>query len=71
MDWAQFEDPLCCMCHAVNMVASWSLTQEVAGTNNLLKYNFMSMNSVKIFRENSNVLQMIPAALIEVFCVQT
>ena len=37
------------------MVASWSLTQEVTGLNNLLQYNIfrhcISANSVTTFRE--------------------
>ena len=31
MDWAQFKDPVSHMCLAGTVVASWSLTQEVAG----------------------------------------
>ena len=30
-DWAQFKDPVSHMCLDGTMVASWSLTQEVAG----------------------------------------
>ena len=30
MNWAQFKDPISHMCLAGTMVASWSLTQEVA-----------------------------------------
>ena len=31
MNWAQFKDPVSHMCLAGAVVASWSLTQEVAG----------------------------------------
>ena len=31
MNWPQFKDPVSHMCLAGTMVASWSLTQEVAG----------------------------------------
>ena len=31
MNWAQFKDPVSHMCIAGAVVASWSLTQEVAG----------------------------------------
>ena len=30
MKWAQFKDPVCHMCLAGTVVASWSLIQEVA-----------------------------------------
>ena len=33
MNWAQFKDPFCYLCLAGAVVASWSLTQEVAGSN--------------------------------------
>ena len=44
MNWTQFKDPLGYPCLAGAVVASWSLTQEVVGSN----------YSVKTFRENSN-----------------
>ena len=58
MNWAQFKDPLCYLCLADAVVASWSLTQEVAGSNNLFKMTILfvaelNVNSVKTFRENS------------------
>ena len=31
MNWAQFKDPVSHMCLAGTVVASWSLTQDVAG----------------------------------------
>ena len=39
MNWAQFRDPLCYLCLPCTVVASWFLIQEVAGLNNLFKYN--------------------------------
>ena len=33
MNWAQFKDPVSHMCLAGAVVASWSLTQEVASSN--------------------------------------
>ena len=33
MNWAQFKDPFCHMCLADTVLASWSLTQEVAGSS--------------------------------------
>ena len=44
------------MCFAGAVVASWSLTQEVAGSNPFTVYKFFwlnSANSVKTFRKNS------------------
>ena len=35
MNWVQFKDPLCYLCLAGAVVASWSLTQEIADSNNL------------------------------------
>ena len=48
-------DYLCYMCLAGIEVASWSLTEEVTGSNNLFKKYFLSLNSstsVKTFGEN-------------------
>ena len=33
MNWAQFKDPVSHMCLASTVVASWSFTQDVAGSN--------------------------------------
>ena len=33
MNWGQFKDPVSYMCLADAVVASWSLTQEVAGSS--------------------------------------
>ena len=56
MNWAQLKDPVSHMCLAGALVASLSLTQEVAGSSpfndkDLLSLN--SLNSVKTFRKNS------------------
>ena len=54
MSWAQFEDPISHMCLASTVVASWSLTQEVAG---LIPYTVMTNIFVtefsETFRKNS------------------
>ena len=54
MTWAQFKDHVSHMCLTDAVVASWSLTQEVAGLSpSTVMTN--SENSVKTSRENSNV----------------
>ena len=35
MNWIQFKDPLCYLCLTGTVVASWSLPQVVADSNNL------------------------------------
>ena len=53
---ASIKDPLCYLCLAGAVVASLSLTQEVAGSSPFTVMTiFLSMNSAKTFRENSNV----------------
>ena len=58
MNWAQFKEPVFHMCLAGTVVASSSLTQEVAGTPFYCsdKYFWLlnSVNSHKSFREISN-----------------
>ena len=57
MNWDSFKDPVSHMCLAGAVVASWSLTQEVAGSNtftimkNILVTEFGEFN--ESFRENS------------------
>ena len=41
MNWAQFKDPLCYLCLADAVVVYWSLTQEMAGSNNLFKMTIL------------------------------
>ena len=56
MNWAQLKDPVSHMCLACTMVASWCLTQEVAGSSPFTDKCFLSLNllnSVKTFRKNS------------------
>ena len=36
MNWSQFKDPVSDLCLAGTVVASWPLTQEVAGSKRLL-----------------------------------
>ena len=40
MNWAQFKNPVCHMCLAGAVVASWSLTQEMAGSNPIFVTEF-------------------------------
>ena len=57
MNWVHFKDPLSHMCRAGTVVASWSPTQEVAGSNtftimtNILVTEFSEFN--ESFRKNS------------------
>ena len=54
MNWAQFKDPVSHMCLAGTVVASWSLTQEVAGSSPFItRQIFLSLNPVKTFRKNA------------------
>ena len=52
MNWSQFKDPVSHICLVDAVVTFWSLTQEVAGSNNFLLLNLL--NSVKTFKENTN-----------------
>ena len=56
MNWGAFKDPLCYLCLAGLMVTPWSLTQNVAGSNNPFNY-ILSLNSAKTFRENSILVE--------------
>ena len=47
-NWDQFKDPLPYPCLARPVVAPWSLTLEVTGTNNILYNNFANELSEKI-----------------------
>ena len=59
-----FKDPVSHMCLACAVVASWSLTQEMAGSNPFRVITiFLSPNSVKTLRENSNEVNNIPLLL--------
>ena len=52
----QFKDLVGHKCVAGTVVTFHSFTQEVPGSNNLFKYNILSLNSVTTFRENSNAI---------------
>ena len=58
MNWGQFKDPVSHLCLAGVVIASWCLTQEMAGLNpfiemtNILVTEFSEFNDS--FRENSN-----------------
>ena len=61
MNWSQSKDPVSHMCLAGAVVASWSLTQEVADSSpfNVMTNIFLSLNSLnstKIFSENSIII---------------
>ena len=53
MNWAQFKDPVSHMCPAGAVVASWSLTQDVAGSSPFtgMTNNFVSEFSEKIWEK--------------------
>ena len=57
LGWAQIKDPVSHMCLADTVVASWCLTEEVAGWQVwaiLLQWQiFLPLNSLKTFREDS------------------
>ena len=56
MNWVQYKDLLSYNCLCGTVVESLSLTQEILGSNPaifLFDLNFLSLNSVKAFRENS------------------
>ena len=59
MNWTGFEDPISHMCLAGTVLASWSLTQEMAGSSPLTVMTHFnplnSINSMKTFDENSFV----------------
>ena len=58
MNWAQFKDPVSHMCFAGTVVASWSLTQEVAGSSHftVMTHIFVTQFAEfsEIFREKLN-----------------
>ena len=57
MNWSQFKYPVSNTSLAGAEVASQSLTQEAAGSNPFTEMtNFLSLNSVKTFREYSVIL---------------
>ena len=49
MNWAEFNDPVSYVCLAGDVVASWSLTQEVAGSS---PFTVMTNIFVTEFAEN-------------------
>ena len=46
MNWSQFKDPVSYMCLAGAVVASWSPTQEVAGSNPFPVIKFFILNPI-------------------------
>ena len=55
MNWNQLKDPVSYMCLAGTVVAFWSLTQELAGSNPFtVMTNIFFTGLVKTFRKNLN-----------------
>ena len=52
MNWAQFKDPVSHMCLVSAVVASWSLTQEVADLNPFTVITNLSNTELAEFIEN-------------------
>ena len=53
MNWSQFKDPVSHMCLAGAVVASWSLTQEMAGSNLFTVMTNIFVTEFSEFREFS------------------
>ena len=51
MNWAQFKDPLCYLCLLGTVVASWTLTQEVAGWQGFDPFYSFFVTELSEFRE--------------------
>ena len=52
MNWDQFEDPVSHMCLPGTVVASWSLTQEVAGSKHFTVMKNIFVAAFSGFSEN-------------------
>ena len=52
MNWAQFKDPVSDMCLAGTLVASWSLTQQVAGLSPFAVMTNIFVTEFAEFTEN-------------------
>ena len=63
MNQDQFKDPVHHMCLAGTVIATWSLTQEMAGSNPFTVMTNIQRIQGKTFRENSSV--------IVTFCLKT
>ena len=60
MNWPQFKHPVSHMCLAGAVVASWCLTQEVAGSSPFtVMINILSLNSAKTFRKKLHCEQIL------------
>ena len=53
MKCGKFKDPVSHMCLVGTVVASWSLTQEVAGLNSFTAMTFILVTEFSDFNENS------------------
>ena len=52
MNWGQFKDPASYMCLVGTVVASWSLTQEVTGSNPITVMTNILVTEFSKFKEN-------------------
>ena len=52
MNWAEFKDPVSHVCLAGTVVASWSLTQEVASSNPFTVMTSIFVTKCSEFSEN-------------------
>ena len=52
MNWDQIKDPVSHMCLAVTVVASWSITQEVAGSSPFTVMRIIFASEFAEFSEN-------------------
>ena len=52
MNFAQFKDPVSHMCLADAVIASWSVTQEVAGSNPVNVLSNLSVTEFSEFNEH-------------------
>ena len=77
INWVQYKDLLCYLCLCGLVVSPLSLTQDILGSNpTILFFCFLSLNSqnsVKTFRENSNVLSKRSGFLLAlvIFCLKS
>ena len=61
MNWAEFKDPVSHVHLAGTVVASWSLTKDVAGSS---PFTVTTNIYVKTFRKNSNVFTELPRRVV-------
>ena len=69
MSWNQFKDPLCYPCLVGYVVISWSLTQEVVGSNNISHKSFITEFSGDTNRKLGCVVVMVTLRLVYLIVV--